>query len=84
MLLVQRVPRLELDEPVSIDITAYPPLRGQMADLDNLLKPTLDALVRARVLADDRYITEIHVRRGPRDGAGRLAIRLSAAPKEGE
>ena len=32
----------------------------KMADLDNLIKPLLDALQEAHIIKDDRYIEKIH------------------------
>jgi Holliday junction resolvase RusA-like endonuclease len=37
---------------------------GNRRDIDNILKPTLDLLVKVGVLADDRMIDVLHIMRG--------------------
>ena len=55
--------RMEPVEPkvrVGVEIVAGIDLRR---DLDNVIKPVLDALQRAKVLPDDRYVDRIEARR---------------------
>lgn len=44
--------------PVIVDIS-IPKQRG---DIDNRIKPTLDALVMAKVIDDDRHVEEVRAR----------------------
>ena len=46
--------------PFAMTIVATPPLDGRKHDLDNLLKPTIDAVFKALGLEDDD-ITSLHV-----------------------
>lgn len=62
---------------VAVWIDAYPPDRRQR-DLDNLLKPVLDALAHANVYDNDEQIDELLIRRKPvMPGQGQLVIVLS-------
>ena len=74
--LIQRVPRLFLSGRLSLEIMAHPP-DARARDLDNLLKAPLDALKCAGVLADDRHIDDLHIRRGKVTSKGRLTIRIT-------
>lgn len=49
---------------VRVLITAWPPDKRRR-DLDNLLKPMLDALQHCAVIADDEQIDELTIMRGP-------------------
>jgi len=73
--MIQRVPRERLMGSLSIEILAIPPDR-RVRDLDNLLKPTLDALTAAGIIADDRFVDEIRIRRGRPDAPGRLVVTI--------
>lgn len=46
--------------PYEVTIAATPPLDGRKHDLDNLLKPTLDAIFKALGLEDDDVIS-LHI-----------------------
>ena len=48
-------------------------------DLDNILKPLLDLLVRLKVIRDDSLIDDIRIRRTERDDKAWLTIRKIAA-----
>jgi crossover junction endodeoxyribonuclease RusA len=63
-LLVQRVPRRELVGHLEIFLLAHEPAPRRRRDLDNLLKPVLDGLTHARVIADDLYFDRITIARG--------------------
>jgi len=47
---------------LSVGIALYPPTRRQI-DTDNRIKPTLDALVKAGVMADDYLVQRITAER---------------------
>lgn len=73
-LLMQRVPRRALAVPIALHIEATPPAKARGRDLDNILKSTLDLLTRMRVIADDRFVDELLVRRMVPRGDGQLAL----------
>ncbi|HUW34838.1 MAG TPA: RusA family crossover junction endodeoxyribonuclease [Planctomycetota bacterium] len=60
----------------AVVIEAFPPdLRRR--DLDNLLKPLLDALQHARCYWDDSQIDDLHVRRKPPERpAGKIIVTI--------
>lgn len=55
-----RAIRTTIDGACSVTILVYPPDRRRR-DLDNFLKSLLDALVYAKVLADDSLIDELRI-----------------------
>jgi len=60
---------------VSVAIAAYPPdLRAR--DLDNILKPLLDALHHAGVIEDDSLIDELYVARGEKTEDGAVEVQV--------
>jgi len=64
-----------LDGSLEIEIIAEPPDR-RARDLDNLLKPTLDALVHSGVVEDDKYFDRITIARGAVVPGGKLRVML--------
>lgn len=80
-LLQQRVPRRSIDCPVSLDLKFTPPHDHRSHDLDNLLKPILDLMVRMDVLLDDRIVDEIHATRLMPDQEAAAAIAVSPCPR---
>jgi Holliday junction resolvase RusA-like endonuclease len=58
-LMTQR-PLPRFDSPVSVEIALCPPSRRRM-DIDNRIKPVLDALQEAGVLADDSLVHRLVV-----------------------
>lgn len=65
-----------LEGRLSIKIIATPPDKRRR-DLDNILKPTLDALEHAGVYSDDNQIDEIHICRSEPNKPGKLVIFLT-------
>lgn len=78
---------------VSIDLTLYPALpkdhlkrarkdidnwadNVRSLDLDNVFKVTMDSL-KDVVFEDDRWVWEIHARRGEPDGAARMVVTVA-------
>lgn len=60
--------------PVSVDLLVVTPTKA--GDLDNRIKPTLDAL-QGVIYTDDRQVTEISVRRGVDRSDPRVEVRWS-------
>lgn len=52
----------QLESMVLLAVTVYPPDK-RIRDLDNILKPLIDALTHAGVWLDDYQVCEIHARR---------------------
>ena len=64
---------LPLAGRLTVSVTYYPPDRRRR-DLDNLLKPLLDALLKAGVYLDDEQIDDLRVRRGPVVAGGKVEV----------
>lgn len=64
---------------IALCMDAFPPDRRRR-DLDNLQKPTLDALEHAGVYADDSQIDLLITRRGERSNPPRVEISLTEFP----
>lgn len=58
--LMTQAPLPRFDSPVSVEIALCPPSRRRM-DIDNRIKPVLDALQKAGVLADDSLVHRLVV-----------------------
>lgn len=75
-----------LTGPLCLTVVLHPPTLARI-DLDNRLKPLLDALTAAGVWADDSQVREIRARFGPVDrSGGRVEVRivpLAEAQQEG-
>lgn len=66
------------DGPVQVRITACPPdLRRR--DLDNMLKPMLDALTHVNVWSDDSQIDDLRIVRGAPVKGGLMTVEVSSA-----
>jgi len=86
-LAAQAVPLDSIARPVRIQIELR---HRRRVDLDNYVKPLLDAL-KARpkdglsgVILDDRFVDDLHITRGPRpdDPAGEAYVELTALDRE--
>ena len=66
------------DARFAITIAAHPPDRRKR-DLDNLLKPTLDALEHALVFTDDSQVDDLHITRASVRKRGRLTLEIREA-----
>lgn len=67
--------RWQLRDRLQVTIDAFPPNR-QRRDLDNILKPVLDALRKARVYGDDSQIDALTVRRCDPVKDGRIGVSI--------
>jgi Holliday junction resolvase RusA-like endonuclease len=61
--------------PIAIEIVVCFRTNGK-ADIDNRVKPLLDALVHAGVMEDDCQVVDLRVRRGPVIKEGRVVVRM--------
>ena len=73
--------KLGLNPPISVFIRAYPPDKRKR-DLDNILKPVLDALTAAAVFDDDSMIDDLRIQRFEQSSPGRIEIVVSGADDE--
>lgn len=67
------------ESDLEVTIEAYPPDRRRR-DLDNLLKPILDALQYAGMFDDDSQIVSLHIRKCSMASDGFVRIYISDAP----
>jgi crossover junction endodeoxyribonuclease RusA len=63
---------------LAVSIVACPPDRRKR-DLDNLLKPLLDALAHNLVIEDDSLIDDLRIRRGDIVADGRVFVTVTKA-----
>lgn len=77
-LLEQRIPLRILTGKLAVTISVVPADRRRR-DLDNLLKPLLDALVRCELIEDDSDIDELAIRRLD-VGEGRVIVEIREIP----
>jgi len=76
---VHRPPFMKpIDGRVKVCITANPPDRRRR-DLDNMLKPLLDALTHAQVWWDDSQIDDLHIVRGLPVAGGQITLEVADA-----
>ena len=50
-------PQKPFNDNITVEIT----MKGHKYDIDNVVKPILDALQRAMIITDDKYITDLIV-----------------------
>ncbi len=62
-----------LEDRLAVEIEVRCPTRAK-SDLDNRVKPLLDALTQAGVWADDSLIDHLEVRRGPIEKPGGVTV----------
>lgn len=60
---------------LSVEIQAYPPDR-RTRDLDNILKSLLDAIVHAKVIADDGHIDRLLIERQKIVSGGKVVVTI--------
>ena len=58
--LAQGAPRFENKELLQVGILLFPP-HNRSYDVDNRIKPTLDALTKCGLWIDDRYVRRLYV-----------------------
>lgn len=61
---------------VSVSVEVYPPDRRRR-DLDNILKPILDALQHSGVIEDDSQVAELRVNRCERVKGGAIRVKVT-------
>lgn len=71
--LVQKIPRDWTEARLAVAIVCCAPTHRRY-DLDNRLKPTLDALQVAKVISDDETIDQLTIGRGPKMKGGKLLV----------
>lgn len=71
----QRVPTDRLGGSLEVNLIAHPPDRRRR-DIDNLIKPLLDSLMYAQVIADDVHVDRLSIERACRIPAGRIAVEV--------
>lgn len=75
-ILLQPRPGRPMTGSLELEIVAMPPNR-RIVDLSNLIKLPEDALVKARVIADDSLFTRVAVELGDIVPGGRLCVTVS-------
>lgn len=70
-----KAPGLKLTGRLAINVLASPPDK-RARDLDNLLKPTLDALMYAGLYEDDSQFDAIFIRRGQVIKGGSMLVQI--------
>lgn len=58
---------------VSVSVTVFAPDR-RVRDIDNLLKPMLDALTHSGIWLDDGQVDDLRIVRGPVEKPGRVEV----------
>lgn len=67
---------------VALRISAHPP-DERRRDLDNILKPILDALQHAGCYADDSQVDDLHILRGEKIERGAVVVTIEVADDPG-
>jgi crossover junction endodeoxyribonuclease RusA len=63
------------DAPVAVDLTVHPPDRRKR-DLDNILKPTLDALQAVRIIDDDSQVKQLALQFAECTDSGKIVVTI--------
>jgi crossover junction endodeoxyribonuclease RusA len=66
---------------IEVCLVLHPPDR-RVRDIDNVLKPVLDALAHARVYEDDKQIAELHVRKASPVPHGFVEVQCRKLPEK--
>ncbi len=72
---VEQVGYLNLCDPLYVEVVLYPPDKRRR-DLDNYMKPLLDALTHAQVWEDDSLVDQLAIFRGVRVPSGMCTIKI--------
>ena len=75
-MLRQKISRYQDKGPYCISINAHPPDKRRR-DLDNLLKPILDALVDYGAIEDDSQVDDLRIQRFNPVKGGRIEVLIS-------
>ena len=75
-MLRQKISRYQDKGPYCISINAHPPDKRRR-DLDNLLKPILDALVDYGAIEDDSQVDDLRIQRFNPVNGGRIEVLIS-------
>lgn len=65
-----------LEDRLSVKIYAYMPDRRKR-DIDNILKPLIDAMMQGKVFIDDSQIDDLHIIRGEVDKDKGIIVQIS-------
>jgi crossover junction endodeoxyribonuclease RusA len=78
-----RPPHLPAHGKMAVDITLSPPDKRKR-DIDNPIKPLLDALTRAGIWKDDSQVSDLHVRWGHAGTPGPATITITLHSESNE
>ena len=83
LMVKQQLPRTfeKFAGPVRVTLDLYPPTR-QSYDIDNRIKPTLDALTKSAVWEDDDQVVELIVRKRSVVKRGKAEVRIEEVNNE--
>lgn len=73
--IAEQVGYLNIDEHLLVEVELYPPDKRRR-DLDNYMKPLLDAITHAQVWADDSLIDQLFIYRGHPVKHGAVVVKI--------